>query len=421
MNNFTTNTYEMKREIVNFSKKITKGVNKPTTKFIMDMQYGLAKGGSCLISEVARSLDEDIKLSYTIERICDNLANLYSDEKQMIWNNYLNEVRKNVDLDKAVVLFDDSDINKEYSRKLEDLDRVIDASSPDRKIVNGYHVCEATVLTKNQKQPMSLYSKIYSCKSKDFVSKNTYTLESIKAAEQVVGADFTGIFDRGYDDNKIFNYMSKNKHKFVVRLDDERTLLLKGKKRNVKDIADSRKGKIKMTALFDDNEEVELMISYTKATLPYNKKEYTLVIVYGLSEDKPMKLLTNIDYAEKEDVIKIVRLYLSRWRIEEHFRGKKQEYDFENMRVRTLESMNNLNMMLTIHLGHIAMLADKIDKNLLTIKILYASKSLKEKAIVWLSQIARGIKNILSFAHSGIKEWQDIEVKEEYEQLSLRL
>lgn len=40
--------------------------------------------------------------------------------------------------------------------------------------------------------------------------------------------------------------------------------------------------------------------------------------------------------------------------IEEHFRGKKQEYDFENMRVRTLESMNNLNMMLTIHLGHIA-------------------------------------------------------------------
>ena len=421
MNNFTTNTYEMKREIVNFSKKISKGVNKPTTKFIMDMQYGLAKGGSCLISEVARSLDEDIKLSYTIERLCDNLANLYSDEKQMIWNNYLNEVRKNVDLDKAVVLFDDSDINKEYSRKLEDLDRVMDASSKEKKIVNGYHVCEATVLTKNQKQPMSLYSKIYSCKSKDFVSKNTYTLESIKAAEQVVGADFTGIFDRGYDDNKIFNYMSKNKHKFVVRLDDERTLLLKGKKRNVKDIADSRKGKIKMTALFDDNEEVELMISYTKATLPYNKKEYILVIVYGLSEDKPMKLLTNIDYAEKEDVIKIVRLYLSRWRIEEHFRGKKQEYDFENMRVRTLESMNNLNMMLTIHLGHIAMLADKIDKNLLTIKILYASKSLKEKAIVWLSQIARGIKNILSFAYSGIKEWQDIEVKEEYEQLSLRL
>ena len=215
--------------------------------------------------------------------------------------------------------------------------------------------------------------------------------------------------------------MSKNHHKFVVRLDNERTLLLKGKKRNVKEVASSRKGKIKMTALFGDNEEKELMISYTKAVLPYNKKEYTLIIVYGLSEDDSMKLLTNLEYAEKEDVIKIVRLYLSRWRIEEYFRGKKQEYDFENMRVRTLESMNNLNMMLTIHLGHLAILADKIDKNLLTIKIIYASKSLKNKSIVWLSQIARGVKGILAFAHEGIKKWQEIEIKEEYKQLSLKL
>ena len=134
-----------------------------------------------------------------------------------------------------------------------------------------------------------------------------------------------------------------------------------------------------------------------------------------------MKLLTNINLDKKDDVIKIARLYLSRWRIEEHFRGKKQEYDFENMRVRTLESMNNLNMMLTIHLGHIAILADKMDKNLLTIKIIYASESLRQKAIVWLSQIAKGIKNILQYAHNGLKEWQNIETRDKYQQLNLKL
>ena len=421
MNNFTTNTYEMKREILNFSKKISEGLNNPTTKFLIDMQYGLSKGGSCLISNIARSLDEDIKLGYTIDRLCDNLSNLYKEEKEIIWNNYLNEVRKNIDEDNAVVLFDDSDINKEYSKKLEDLDKIIDASSKDKKIVNGYHVCEATVLTKNQKQPISIYSKIYSCQSDNFISKNSYTLESIKAAENLIGNNFTGIFDRGYDDNKIFKYMSENNHKFVIRLDDERTLLFKGKKRSVKEVSESRKGKISMKTLFNDNEEIELMLTHTKATLPANKKEYTLVIVYGLSEAKPMKLLTNINIKEKEDVIKVVRLYLSRWRIEEHFRGKKQEYDFENMRVRTLESMNNLNMMLTIHLGHIAILVDNIDKKLLTIKIIYASKSLKEKAIVWLSQIARGIKSILSNARTGIKEWQNIETRIKYKQLSLKI
>lgn len=421
MNNFTTNTYEMKREILNFSKKVSEGVNKATTKFVMDMQYGLAKGGSCLISNIARSLDENIKLNYTIDRLCDNLSNMYQEEKEIIWNNYLNEVSKNIDKENAIVLFDDSDINKEYSKKLEDLDRVIDGSSQDKKIVNGYHVCEATVLSMNNKQPMSIYSKIYSCKSKNFVSKNTYTLESIKSAENMIGEKFIGVFDRGYDDNKIFKYMSNNKHEFVVRLDDERILLFKGKKRSVGEVAKTRKGKISYKALFDDSEEYELMLSYTKATLPANKEEYTLVIVYGLSEKSPMKLLTNINIKDKADVIKVVRLYLSRWRIEEHFRGKKQEYDFENMRVRTLESMNTLNMMLTIHLGHIAILADKIDKKLLTIKILYASKSLKDKSIVWLSQIARGIKNILAYAHTGIRDWLEIETREKFKQLELKL
>ena len=421
MLNSTMNSYEMKRDIVNFSKKVSEGVNKSTSKFVIDMEYGLAKSGSCLISEIARSLDENIKLNYTIERLCDNLSNMYDDEKELIWNNYLDEVKKNVDLDSPIVLFDDSNINKEYSRKLEDLDRVVDASSQEKKIVNGYHVCEATILTKNEKQPLSIYSKIYSCKSKTFESKNKYTIESIHAAEKLVGEDFIGVFDRGYDDNKIFNYMEKNKHKFVVRLDDQRVLLFKGIRRNVEEVSKTRKGKIKMTALFDDNEEKELMISYTKAILPYNKKEYTVVFVYGLSEEHPMKLLTNIKNEEKEDAIKIVRLYLSRWRIEEHFRGKKQEYDFENMRVRTLKAMNNLNMMLTIHLGYIVMLVDKMDKKLLVIKIIESSKSLRRKIIVWLSQISRGIKEILKYCHTGIKEWQEIEIREKYKQLEFKL
>ena len=97
------------------------------------------------------------------------------------------------------------------------------------------------------------------------------------------------------------------------------------------------------------------------------------------------------------------------------------EYDFENMRVRTLKAMNNLNMMLTIHLGYIAMLADKIDRKLLVIKIIEASKSLRRKIIVWLSQISRGIKEILKYCHTGIKEWQDIEQRPDNKQLQLKL
>lgn len=66
MNNFTTNTYVVKREILNFSKKISNNLDKSEKKFIQDIEYGISKSGSCLISNIARSLMEDIKLKNTI-------------------------------------------------------------------------------------------------------------------------------------------------------------------------------------------------------------------------------------------------------------------------------------------------------------------------------------------------------------------
>lgn len=43
MDNFTTNNYEMKRDIINFSKKICEGASKPESKFTMDIIYGISK------------------------------------------------------------------------------------------------------------------------------------------------------------------------------------------------------------------------------------------------------------------------------------------------------------------------------------------------------------------------------------------
>ncbi len=417
MTNFTMYTYELKRDLMNFSKKISTGLSKSDSKFLMDMLFGISVSGSTLISEISRSLKENIKLGYTIERLCNHLSSF--DENNLIMNNYFDECRNHFG-DKPIVLFDDSDISKIYGKKFEDLDDVIDGSNKEKSITPGYHVCEAVALTKMEKQPISLYSKIYSCKSDNFISKNEYTMESIKTSEKVLGKRFIGVFDRGYDDNKIIDYMSKN-NEFVIRMKDKRTFLFKGKKKNCYEEAIKRKGKIRMTLLFDDNEVREVYVSHTKVTLPYNKSDYELVMVYGLSEERPLILLTNLSIHSKEYVIKVVRLYFSRWRIEEYFRAKKQEYDFENMRVRTLKAMNNLNTILTIYLGYVGMLSEKIDRKLMTIKIIEASKSLRRKILVWLSQMARGIKEILKYCHTGIKEWQKIEKREKNKQMQLKL
>ena len=84
--------------------------------------------------------------------------------------------------------------------------------------------------------------------------------------------------------------------------------------------------------------EKECYASVIKVQITANRKWINLVLVYGLGET-PMMLASNIQIKSKEDVIKTARCYLYRWRFEEYFKFKKQEYNFENFRVRTLKSI----------------------------------------------------------------------------------
>lgn len=135
----------------------------------MDMMFGLSRGQSVLLSDISRALDEDIKLRYTIDRLSAHLENMNDHEMDILRNNY-----------NQLVLLDDSEIIKKYGKKFEDLCMVRDASSLKEDIYPGYHVCEATVVTQNEKQPISLYSHIYSTESKGFKSMNDETLKSIE-------------------------------------------------------------------------------------------------------------------------------------------------------------------------------------------------------------------------------------------------
>lgn len=102
-------TYEIKREITNFTKKVTKGLNKPTRNFLLDMQFGISSSKNVLVSEIARSLKEDVKLNHTIERLCNNLSNLSEEEVIQIKQNYNNEMKKLIP-EEPIVILDDTDM-----------------------------------------------------------------------------------------------------------------------------------------------------------------------------------------------------------------------------------------------------------------------------------------------------------------------
>lgn len=417
MDNFTTNTFEMKREIINFSKKISDGSDKPESKFIMDMIYGISKSKDILLSSIAGALDEKTKKAYTIDRLSDNLANELSSS---VDENYCNLVMDSLG-DNPVFLIDDSDIIKPLGEKFEDLGIVRDGSSRNKSYEKGYHHTEIVGLTQNTKQPISLFSKIHSSTQKEFISANNITFEGIdKVVDLLNERKQKGIFvnDRGYDNNLIFNHYFEKKKYFVIRLKENRKVYCNHKWYKITTIRDSHKGKIKMKLLFQ-GEEKECSVSVIKVQITAKKKWINLVLVYGLGET-PMMLASNIPIKSKEDVIKIARCYLDRWRIEEYFKFKKQEYNFENFRVRTLKSINNLNKMLTYAIGLIAMLSEKINKREFVNKIIKESKSLKDKVYLWFYQLARGIYNILAKAKCGIRDWKNIRKTKQYDgQLSL--
>ena len=397
MINFTINTNEMKRKSVNFSKKMSKGLSKPNIKFVGDMIYGISASKDIKISKIAQELYEDIKITNTIERLCLHLESFNDTDK--INENYYKFVRTMIP-EYPIGIFDDSDMVKVYGKKFEDLDLVKDASDPKERIKPGYHMCNAVVLTKNKKQPLPIYSKVYSSKSKDFESANTETYKSIDAFRECVGKKSLMIFDRGFDDYKLFDYVLSKGDDLLVRLKKNRTFIFKNKKKTVEESYNSHKGKIKLNLTFQ-KEKKEAYLSYTRATLPKDKRKYTLIYVYGIGKKENFILLTNKEINEASDAIKLVRMYLSRWRIETYHRSIKTEYSYEDMRVRNLKAINNLTYLFNLVIAHIVSLIEEI--SLLSIKIMEESKSLRQNVGVWITQFAVGINKMLRRSVVGIK------------------
>ncbi len=417
MNYFTSNTNEMKREIVKFSKIMSNGLKKTDQKFICGMIYGLGASKDIKISNVARELHEDIKLNNTIERLC---LHLESFDKQEIINKNKYSYIKTMLSNEVISIFDDSDIAKIYGKKFEDLDIVRDASAIKDTYVPGYHMCNAVVLSKNAKQPMPVYSKVYSCKSKGFKSTNDETYKSIDAVRKCVGKTSLMVFDRGYDDQKLFDYVLKGGDDILVRLKDNRNFIFKKVKRKLYDAYNSRKGKIKMHLKFEV-EEKDVYVSYTKATLPADNRTYTLIFVYGLGKKEKFILLTNREIKESKDAIKLVRIYLDRWRIETFHRSIKTEYNYEDMRVRNLTLLNNLTNIFELLILLIVNLTEEMNNRLLSIKIIEESASLRQKVGVWITQFAIGIHTILRRSQKGIKCYFKRKIKEEILETQLSL
>lgn len=415
MTNFTSNTYQMKREILNFSNKISRNLSKSERKFTADMTYGMLAGGSCLLTDIVDQLHEPSRKINVVDRLSRHLAKGISQEAL---HSYLALVKMWCP-SQPVIHIDDSDVVKPDGCKFESLGRVRDGSeSTAQKNVykKGYHVTEATVLTNNN-HPASIFSEIHSSAEKNFTSCNHVTFSAMERGKALFGKA-TFVMDRGYDDNKMFLKLDELEQDYVIRLTAKRKLFFHGKWVPATQLRNQRKGKIKMSLLYKGKEH-EAYLSHVKVRITAAKKDIYLVLVYGITEH-PMMLATNKEIKSKQDVIQVAKLYFSRWRIEEYFRCKKQVFQFENFRVRKLKAINALNFYMTLCMAFLAHISMKSETSALKVFILLKANPIKKQVHFCYYRLAKGISGILSYAKEGVRLWFRTK-RPSYRQLCLKL
>ena len=415
MSNFTSNTYQMKRKILTFANKISKRLPKPERKFIADITYGMLASGSCLLTDVVDQLHEPSKKINIVDRLSRHLD---KGTPASTADSYLQQVKKWVPA-APVIHIDDSDVVKPDGHKFEALGIVRDGSeSTSAKNVykKGYHVTEACVLTSSN-HPASIFSKIHSSHEKDYKSANTITFQAMEQGAALFGKA-TFAMDRGYDDNKMFLKLDGLGQDYVIRLKSNRKLLYHNKWTMAAELRNRRKGKVK-TSVFYKGKDHEAYLSHVKVQITASRKDIYLVLVYGIT-GHPMMLATNKEIKSKEDVIRVARIYFSRWKIEEYFRCKKQMFQFENFRVRKLKAINALNFYITLCMAFLAKFSMESETYALKVAIIKTADPVKEKVFFCYYRLAKGISGILSYAKEGVRLWFRTK-RPAYRQLCLKL
>ena len=405
MVNYNRVAGKLKGDLAVFSQKISKGMKCPAKKFILQMLYGILESNTVHLSGIARSLEENTSLKKTIDRLSKNLFSF--DGKENIMKNYINLVKKEINEKSCVIVIDNSDITKPYSKKMEALSDVRDGSTGEIK--KGYLTIEAAVLSKGNKMPLPVYEKVFSVSEKGFLSETDENLKCLEFLSANFRKTSVRTLDRGFDAKDYYRYFLERDEKFIIRVKKNRDVIYKNKTCNIMDVAKKYKGNYCMGFTDRNGKTIQCKISYIPVKLcAFPEKELVLVAVYGFGKN-PMLLLTNIEIQEaplkKKLCIIVTKVYLMRWRIEEYFRFKNQQFNFEDLRVMSLNSIRNLNFFATLAVGYLGIFYSRNSGSPFMDKIFECSKRIYKIPKFVFYAMGYAFERIFSKTSSGIVDY----------------
>ena len=355
--------------IRNNSRCILSDCTLPQKKAISEIVRGLFTAGTPVLrhlvqSEVKTAKKQAEKYSYHLGNI-----NLREKVEEFSLRRVKNEVKED-----TIIAYDLTDINKEFSKKMEKLSAVFDGSRRD--VVDGFLLHGVGV------NGMLLKLQVHEHETKTL---NQVRFHIVKKLTESFCGNGIWVFDRGNDGKLFFKDLrQKLKVQFIARLRHNRYVVMKetGAIEKLKDVSEGQHA-------------VFILNKHGKVDL---QNEYLLVVSKHLAKKPPIRLLCHLkdEYSSQQ----IVNMYLERWGIENAFKRAKQKFNLERIRVLDYGKFVNLIALIqfAINVCTITFIAiQKFTDSIISGVIIHYKNFMKRKSL------STNLDSFISFLQASLK------------------
>ena len=364
------------------------------------MLFGIQAARDTLVSEIARSLQEDILAKKTQERLEHHLQADGLDDK--IHGSLLCDAASSIHED-TLIIIDPTDVQKPYAEKMPYLAKVWDGSKGKVGDKLGYTLCMAIACENGCRRIVPLMLRLWSSVHPEYASEND---EVCQVVGQIASAtNRRGIFvcDRGGDGDNMFKFYIDHGYDFIVRLAGDRNLLnWGGKTKDSMVLAEALARQCTLRyedgVLYKSHNKVhDIRIKYGSmpVRLPVRPEaELRLVVVKWPKGEKPMMLLTTLDAVRTRKALwEVVQGYITRWRVEETIRYIKQSYRLGHMRLLDCQRLKNMAaLVVAVSYFAAAWLGRKVKLEALANHVAKVSRKMYEAPEFFYYAIADGLR-----------------------------
>lgn len=267
----------------------------------------------------------------------------------------------------TVIVHDQSDIRKEYSSQMEDLDLV---KALDGSLVPGYRTFNSIAIANKNIHLLSCtpYSSQEGDYDKTLSSEGSFSAKSIlKGQLKSISEAFKSrnpdmvlihLIDRGEDDNDVFDFIDNElEDKFTIRLKLNRNSDVKAWSEEKGKEVPMKIAKKTFAHSFEQRYEVfswkgkafrnaKAVIGHERLYFGKNWFNVVRVQMYDSGGRKifkdPMLLVSNMTISRHEGALRIFHLYLKRSKIEGVFKFLKAQLGWEEFQVRDLLAIKHI-------------------------------------------------------------------------------